>query len=80
MMETRTLQDEYIMKYSDKELIGRFWKYLITYKLQLVFIILLVLAISGVSIVPPLMVERAFNLLEESGEWITVAPFAIAYI
>ncbi len=80
MMETRTLKDEYIMKYSDKELIGRFWKYLTAYKLQLVFIILLVLAISGVSIVPPLMVERAFNLLEESSEWIAIAPYAIAYI
>ncbi|MGC9778431.1 MAG: ABC transporter ATP-binding protein [Candidatus Heimdallarchaeota archaeon] len=80
MTETRTLKDEYTMIYSDRELIGRFWRYLTAYKLQLVFIILLVLAISGISIVPPLMVERAFNLLEESGEWIAVAPYAIAYV
>ncbi len=80
MTETRTLKDEYTMIYSDRELIGRFWRYLTAYKLQLVFIILLVLAISGISIVPPLMVERAFNLLEESGEWIAVASYAIAYV
>lgn len=80
MAKMESFRSDYSIKYSDRELLGRFWKYLITYKLQMVFIILTILAISGISIVPPLMVERVYDILENSGEWISIAPYAIAYV
>ena len=80
MAKMKSLSDDYSIKYSDRELIGRFWKYLTAYKWQLAIIILTILATAGVSIVPPLMVERAFNILELGGDWLSVAPYAIAYV
>ncbi|TET27666.1 MAG: ABC transporter ATP-binding protein [Candidatus Heimdallarchaeota archaeon] len=80
MAKMKSLSDDYSIKYSDRELIGRFWKYLTAYKWQLTIIILTILATAGVSIVPPLMVERAFNILELGGDWLSVAPYAIAYV
>lgn len=80
MAKMKSLSDDYSIKYSDRELIGRFWKYLTAYKRQLTIIILTILATAGVSIVPPLMVERAFNILELGGDWLSVAPYAIAYV
>ena len=80
MAKMKSLSDDYSIKYSDRELIGRFWKYLTAYKWQLTIIILTILATAGVSIVPPLMVERAFNIIELGGDWLSVAPYAIAYV
>ena len=80
MAKMESFRSDYSIKYSDRELLGRFWKYLMAYKLQMVFIILTILAISGISIVPPLMVERVYDILESSGEWISIAPYAIAYV
>ncbi len=80
MAKMESFRSDYSIKYADRELIGRFWKYLMAYKLQMVFIILTILAISGISIVPPLMVQRVYDILESSGEWISIAPYTIAYV
>jgi len=80
MAKMESFRSDYSIKYADRELIGRFWKYLMAYKLQMVFIILTILVISGISIVPPLMVQRVYDILESSGEWISIAPYAIAYV
>ncbi|MHA1220791.1 MAG: ABC transporter ATP-binding protein, partial [Candidatus Heimdallarchaeota archaeon] len=81
MTTTKLEEKTYDKTYSDTALLSRFWKYLTAYKLQLFFIIILILAMAGVSIIPPIMVERAYNLLVEgSGNWQVVAPFAIAYV
>ena len=76
MVKMKSLSDDYSIKYSDRELIGRFWKYLTAYKWQLTIIILTILATAGVSIVPPLMVERAFNILALVVDWLSVAQKA----
>ena len=73
-------KEDYDRIYSDKDLIKRFWKYLIPYKWQLVVIIVGILLNAGLSIVPPLMVQNAFDRLEASEDWLTVAPFAISYV
>ena len=80
MVTRESFRSDYSIKYSDRELIGRFWRYLITHKIQMIFIILTILAISGISIIPPLMVERAYSILEDSGEWLAIMPYAIAYV
>jgi len=81
MTTTKLEEKTYDKTYSDTALLSRFWKYLTAYKLQLFFIIILILAMAGASIVPPIMVERAYKLLVEgSGNWQVVAPFAIAYV
>jgi len=80
MARRESFRSDYSIKYSDREIISRFWKYLITYKIQLIIIIFTILAISGLSIVPPLMVERAYNILEASGDWLAIMPKAVAYV
>ncbi|HUT80238.1 MAG TPA: ABC transporter ATP-binding protein [Candidatus Bathyarchaeia archaeon] len=80
MYETKTNKKSYDRIYSDKELLSRFWKYLISYKRQLIVVIFLILALAGLNIVPPLMVQRAYDKLELSNEWKMVAPNAIAYV
>jgi ATP-binding cassette subfamily B protein len=80
MAKMESFRSDYSIKYSDRELIGRFWKYLITHKTQMIFIIITILLVSGISIVPPIMVERAYDILENSGEWIAIMPYAIAYV
>ena len=80
MARRESFRSDYSIKYSDRELLGRFWKYLITHKIQMIFIILSILAVSGISIIPPLMVERAYSILEDSGEWLAIMPYAIAYV
>jgi len=78
--EEENYKEEYDRQYTDKELIKRFWRYLLPYKWRLLLIILTILLNAGVSVLPPLMVQRAFDLLEESKAWTVVAPYAIAYI
>jgi ABC-type multidrug transport system fused ATPase/permease subunit len=46
----------------------------------MVVIILTILALSGVSIVPPMMVQSAFDILGAGGAWNDVAVYAIAYV
>ncbi|MBD3189577.1 MAG: ATP-binding cassette domain-containing protein [Candidatus Heimdallarchaeota archaeon] len=77
---SRRYKEDYDRQYGDIELIKRFWKYLTAYKLQLVIIIITILTISGISILPPLMVQYAFERLEMSEEWLVIAPYAIAYV
>ncbi|MBN1330280.1 MAG: ABC transporter ATP-binding protein [Candidatus Heimdallarchaeota archaeon] len=77
---TKSNKKSYDKIYSDKELLSRFWKYLTAYKLQLAIVIILILALAGLNIVPPLMVQRAYDELELSNEWTVVAPYAIAYV
>ena len=72
--------EKFDREYSDKELIKRFIRYLTSYKSQMVLITLTILALSGISIVPPLMVQRAYDILELNGTWLDVAPFVIAYV
>jgi len=73
-------KETYDRQYSDRELIRRFGRYLAPYKWQLVIIIFTILVNAGISVLPPLMVRFAFDLLKESQEWVVVAPYAIAYI
>ncbi|MHA2358206.1 MAG: ABC transporter ATP-binding protein [Candidatus Heimdallarchaeaceae archaeon] len=70
----------YDRQYSDIELGRRFWRYLKSYKLQLFFIIVGVLVSAGLTILPPIMVERAFTALEANAEWTVVSPYAIGYV
>ena len=80
MVKTETRRKTLEKKYSDKELLGRFWRYLTAHKVQLIFIIISILAISGISILPPMMVERAYGILEDGGIWTDVYKFAIYYV
>nr|NHJ84509.1 hypothetical protein [Asgard group archaeon] len=80
MYETKLPKKSYDRVYSDKELLGRFWRYLTTYESQLIIVIILILLLSGLNVIPPLMVQRAYDKLELSNEWTTVAPYAIAYV
>ncbi|NHJ40102.1 MAG: ABC transporter ATP-binding protein [Asgard group archaeon] len=80
MSEDTDYKEAYDRIYSDRELIKRFWKYLTAYKWQLFGIIFGILLNAGISIVPPLMVQKAFDQLEISGGWVVVAPYAIAYV
>jgi len=79
-MATDKHKEEFDKQYSDKALIKRFIGYLFSYRLQMVITILTILALSGVSIVPPMMVQAAFDILGANGTWIDVMPYAIAYV
>ena len=79
-MATNDYKEEFDRIYSDKELIKRFIGYLFSYKKQMTIIILTIFATAGLSIVPPIMVQAAFDLLDKSGTWIDVAPYSIAYV
>ncbi|NHK31728.1 MAG: ABC transporter ATP-binding protein [Asgard group archaeon] len=80
MSEIEDYKEAYDRIYSDKDLLKRFWIYLKEHKWQLVAIIFGILLYAGISIVPPLMVQKAFDQLELSGEWSAIAPYAIAYV
>jgi len=80
MSESDNYKESYDRTYSDRDLIKRFWNYLTVYKWPLIIIILGILLNAGISIVPPLMVQKAFDRLEVSEDWAVVAPFAIAYV
>jgi ATP-binding cassette subfamily B protein len=73
-------KQDYDRQYKDKELIVRFWRYLKAYKLQLFAIIVGILINAGLNILPPLMVQQAFDRLEVTQDWGVVAPYAIAYV
>lgn len=80
-MHTRTdYKEDYDRQYSDIELIKRFWNYLTDYKVRLTFIILIILANAGVSVLPSIMVRTAFDLLKETDTWNAIAPYAITYV
>jgi len=79
-MATNDYKEEFDRIYSDKELIKRFIGYLFSYKKQMTIIILTIFATAGISIVPPMMVQAAFDLLDKSGTWVDVAPYSIAYV
>ncbi|NHJ84997.1 MAG: ABC transporter ATP-binding protein [Asgard group archaeon] len=70
----------YDRKYSDKDLIKRFWKYLTFYRAQLIIIIISILVISGVSILPPLLIQWAYELLQPGSLWLPVMPYALGYV
>jgi ATP-binding cassette subfamily B protein len=80
MSEIDDYKEAYDRIYTDRDLIKRFWIYLKEHKWQLVAIIFGILLYAGISIVPPLMVQKAFDQLEISGEWSVIAPYAIAYV
>jgi ATP-binding cassette subfamily B protein len=80
MSEIDDYKEAYDRIYTDRDLIKRFWVYLKEHKWQLVAIIFGILLYAGISIVPPLMVQKAFDQLELSGEWSVIAPYAIAYV
>lgn len=73
-------KEDYDRQYSDIELIKRFWRYLVKHKGQLIIIIVSILANSGITILPPLMVRNAFDVLEAGQGWLAVMPYAIAYV
>ncbi len=80
MTESQSYKEDYDRIYTDKELLKRFWKYLSAYKLQLTVIIIGILIISGVSILPPMMIRWAYDRLELGEGWTAVAPYAITYV
>jgi ATP-binding cassette subfamily B protein len=80
LSEDDDYKEAYDRIYSDRELIKRFWNYATAYKWELIGIIIGILLTAGASVVPPLMVQWAFDRLELSGEWSSVAPFAIGYV
>lgn len=61
--EEEEFKKSYDRQYSDLELIKRFWRYLRVYKLQLVTIVVGILAVALLSILPPSMVQNAFESL-----------------
>ena len=80
MMRSAALSKPYEKQYSDVELLKRFWRYLQEFKKQLVIIIVGILAFAVVTIVPPIMVQNAFDILEAGEAWIAVSPYAIGYV
>jgi len=70
----------YDRKYSDIELIKRFFKYLGPFKTMLIFIIVGIIASAVVTIFPPIMVQNSFDLLEAEADWLAVLPYAIGYV
>jgi len=79
-MSNEEHMEKFDRQYSDKELIKRFIRYLFSYRLQMVIITLTILALSGISIVPPMMVQTAYDILGVNGTWLDVAPYVIAYV
>ncbi len=79
-MSNEEHMEKFDRQYSDKELIKRFIRYLFSYRLQMVLITLTILALSGISIVPPMMVQTAYDILGLNGTWLDVAPYVIAYV
>ncbi|NHJ32184.1 MAG: ABC transporter ATP-binding protein, partial [Asgard group archaeon] len=80
MVKMESFRSDYSIKYSDRELLSRFWRYLTAYKLEMVIIIYTILLISGFSIVPPLLVQKAYGILEAGGNWTSIANYAISYV
>ncbi|MFW9924167.1 MAG: ABC transporter ATP-binding protein [Candidatus Thorarchaeota archaeon] len=80
MATTSSYKKDYDLKYSDRELVSRFWNYLTEYKWQLIVIIITILGNAVLNIFPPLMVQYAYDRLEVSDDWLVVAPFAISYV
>ncbi len=80
MMRSATLAEPYEKQYSDIELLKRFWRYLREYKTQLLFIIVGILAFAVVTILPPIMVQNAFDALVAGEAWTAVSPYAIGYV
>ncbi|MHA1124389.1 MAG: ABC transporter ATP-binding protein [Candidatus Heimdallarchaeota archaeon] len=79
-MSNEEHMEKFDRQYSDKELIKRFIRYILSYRLQMVLITLTILALSGISIVPPMMVQTAYDILGTNGTWLDVAPYVIAYV
>ena len=75
-----TLSEPYEKKYSDIQLLKKFWNYLRNFKLQLVFIVIGILAFAVVTILPPTMVQNAFDALEAGEVWTAVLPHALGYV
>ena len=73
-------KEDYDKDYSDKELLSKFWSYLRKHKVKLVAIIILILVGAGLNILPPLMVQKAFDVLEAKQQWTVVFPYALAYV
>ena len=70
----------YDRKYSDIELIKRFFRYLGPFKTIMVFIIVGIIASAIATIFPPIMVQNSFDLLEAEAGWLAVLPYAIGYV
>ncbi|MHA1116182.1 MAG: ABC transporter ATP-binding protein [Candidatus Heimdallarchaeaceae archaeon] len=73
-------KEDYDKDYSDKELLSKFWNYLRKHKIKLIAIVILILLGAGLNIVPPLMVQKAFDVLEAKQQWTVVFPYALAYV
>ncbi|MHA1347284.1 MAG: ABC transporter ATP-binding protein [Candidatus Heimdallarchaeaceae archaeon] len=80
MMRNLGPKADYDRKYSDIELIRRFFKYLGPFKTMLVFIIIGVVVSAVVTVFPPIMVQNAFDLLEVEAGWLAVLPYAVGYV
>ncbi|MCG3257181.1 MAG: ABC transporter ATP-binding protein [Candidatus Heimdallarchaeota archaeon] len=65
MSKEDEFKKSYDRQYSDIELLKRFWRYLKVYKKYLLFIIVGILATAVVTILPPSMVQSAFEALAD---------------
>ena len=63
MSEEDEFKKSYDRQYSDIELFKRFWRYLKSYKTQLLIIIIGIIVTAVVTILPPSMVQSGFNIL-----------------
>jgi len=80
MAEDNSHKEAYDRVYKDSELLKKFAKYLSSYKWHLTAIIIGILFNAGISILPPMMIQNAYDVLEAGEEWAAVAPYAIAYV
>jgi ATP-binding cassette subfamily B protein len=80
MYRSTDYKEEYDRQYSDIDLLKRFWRYLGDYKGYLFAIIFTILLNAGVSVIPPLLVQWAFEKLSVTEPWMSVAPYAISYV
>ncbi|MHA1853325.1 MAG: ABC transporter ATP-binding protein, partial [Candidatus Heimdallarchaeaceae archaeon] len=80
MSSDTKIELEFDKRYGDVELIKRFFKYLAPYIFKLVLIVIGILSIAVLTVFPPTMVQKAFDLLEASSKWQAVFPYALGYV
>ncbi len=73
-------KEDYDRVYTDIDLLRRFWLYLNKYLTELIIVIIAILVSAVVSVLPPQMVQFAFDALEAKDPWNVVSLYAIGYV
>ncbi len=75
------LQEEISAKevLTDGYLVGMMWRFIAPYKMQLVGVFVLLLGVTGVSLFPPYLIQRAVDGPITTGNLSELWPFAIIY-